>query len=64
MAGCGAKIEVAIPKGYGYKMVDTVCGSTGIGGYPNFCEECEKLNAGRDWRREAEEAGENFDSDY
>ena len=64
MAGCGKKIEIVVPTRFAAKMVTTSCGSTGIDGYPNFCDACEKLYAGRDWRREAIEAGENFDEEY
>lgn len=62
--GCGKKIEVTVPTRFSCKLVTTTCGSTGIYGYPEFCERCEPKYADRDWRREAEEAGENFDSDY
>jgi O-acetyl-ADP-ribose deacetylase (regulator of RNase III) len=65
MAGCGTKIPVSIPTKYSAKVIDMPCGSTGIYGYPNLCDKCEKLNAGRDWRREAIEDGENWDeTDY
>ncbi len=62
--GCGKEIEVGVPTKYSYKMIKMHCGNTGIDGYPVFCEECEVVNAGRDFRREAIEAGENFDDDY
>ena len=64
MAGCGKSIQVTVPTKYSAKIITTQCGGTGIYGYPNFCDECEKIYAGRDWRREAIENGENFDEEY
>lgn len=61
---CGIRFEVYVPKGYDYKAIMVKCGSTSPTGYPWLCEKCEKLHEGRDWRREAIEAGENFDDDY
>jgi O-acetyl-ADP-ribose deacetylase (regulator of RNase III) len=61
--GCGKKIDITIPTKYSAKILQMPCGSTGIYGYPNLCEECEKKNEGRDWRREAREAGEYWDED-
>ena len=58
---CGKKIEVYVPKGYDYKAIMVSCGSTSPSGNPYLCEQCEKIHAGRDWRREAEEAGERWD---
>lgn len=62
--GCGKEIDVTIPTRYSAKTIKMHCGNTGIDGYPEFCEECAVFNAGRDFRREAIEAGENFDDDY
>ena len=64
MAGCGKSIEYTIPKGYSYKTIEYKCGNTGIDGYPVFCDKCEELNKGIDWRQHAIDNGENFDDDY
>lgn len=64
MPGCGAAIEQTIPRGYSYKTVPAKCGQTGYYGDPIFCEKCEPKYAGRDWRREAEENGEQWDDNY
>lgn len=64
MPGCRKQIEVWVPTRYSAKAIKVPCGSTGIDGYPNFCEECEPKYAHRDWRREAEMAGEQWDDDY
>jgi hypothetical protein len=64
MPGCGKKITQMVPTKYSYKEVPAKCGQTGLYGYPIFCEECEPLYADRDWRREAEENGEQWDDDY
>lgn len=63
MCGCGKRIEVTIPTKWAYRTIKVTCGSTSPYGDPWLCEECEELNAGRDWRREAEEAGETWDED-
>lgn len=63
--GCGELIEVAVPTRYDYKTIKVKCGSTSPSGYPWLCEKCEKANEGRDFRREAIEAGETWDpEDY
>jgi hypothetical protein len=70
--GCGKSIEVDIPKGFSYKTITVKCGSTGIDGYPNLCEECEKKkqkeSPSGDWRYDYKNAcienGENFDEEY
>jgi hypothetical protein len=64
MAGCGKSIEVNVPTGYSYKQINVRCGNTSPHGDPWLCEECEKIYAGRDWRKEAEENGEQWDDDY
>lgn len=61
MAGCGKQIEVCVPSGWSYKMIPYKCGHTLPSGYPALCDDCEEINAGRDWRREAEDAGEQWD---
>jgi hypothetical protein len=58
MAGCGKQIEVSIPTRYSAKLIKVKCGNTSPWGDPWLCEDCEKKNAGRDWRREAELNGE------
>lgn len=62
-AGCGAKIQEFVPRGYSYKEITVRCGSTSPDGSPWQCEKCARLNAGRDWRREAIEAGETWGED-
>ncbi len=64
MAGCNKEIEVSVPTRYSYKLIKTRCGATSPYGSPWLCEECEEKNAGRDWRREAELAGEQWDENY
>jgi hypothetical protein len=64
MAGCRKEIQVFVPRGYDYKEITTRCGSTGYYGYPDFCEDCALKYQDRDWKREAEEAGERWDDDY
>jgi hypothetical protein len=64
MPGCGKQTEQVVPTRYSAKIVPIKCGSTGINGYPVFCEACEPKYADRDWRAEATENGENFDDDY
>ena len=53
-----------VVRGYSYNEITVRCGSTSPHGSPWLCDACEKLNAGRDWRREATEAGEQWDDDY
>lgn len=64
MSHCGRKMQEYVARGYGYKEITVRCGSTSPTGYPWECEKCRKLNAGRDYRREAIMNGENFDDDY
>jgi hypothetical protein len=62
MAGCRKPVDYIVPKGLtGYVTLKYKCGNTGVDGYPVLCETCEKIHEGRDWRREAEEAGETWD---
>ena len=62
---CGKEIQVYVPRGYGYREITTRCGATSPSGEPWLCDECAKLHAGRDWRREAIEAGETWgEEDY
>jgi hypothetical protein len=64
MAGCGKIIQVTVPTKFTAKLIKTKCGSTSPYGSPWLCEQCEKIYAYRDWRREAELAGEQWDDDY
>jgi len=62
-AGCGKEMEVSIPTRYSCKTIIVKCGDTSPSGEPWQCEECAEKNAGRDWRREAIEAGETWGED-
>ena len=64
MAGCGKKMQEWVARGHSYKEITVTCGSTSLYGDPWLCEACERIHAGRDWRREAIEAGEQWDDDY
>ena len=64
MPGCGELLETFVPRGFSYKAIKVKCGSTGPDGYPQFCDSCAVKYAKRDWRKEAEEAGEQWDEDY
>lgn len=64
MAGCGKEMQEFVERGYHYKEITVRCGNTSPHGSPWLCEKCEKKNAGRDWRREAELNGEQWDEDY
>jgi hypothetical protein len=64
MAGCGKKMKEYVPRGYDYKEITVRCGSTSPYGSPWLCDKCEEIHGHRDWRREAEEAGEQWDDDY
>jgi len=64
MAGCGKQIPVTVPTTFSVKTIIVSCGNTSPYGTPWLCDKCEELNAGRDWRREAEEMGERWDDDY
>jgi hypothetical protein len=65
MAGCGKKLQVFVPRGWDYREITVKCGNTSPHGSPYLCDKCEEIHAGRDWRREAIEAGEAWDeNDY
>ena len=64
MAGCGKKILVSVEHGFAHKCITVSCGNTSPTGFPWLCEECEIKEGDRDWRREAELNGEQWDSDY
>ena len=64
MSFCNKKIEVSVPSGWDYKMITVRCGNTSPHGTPFMCDDCAEKNQGRDWRREAELDGEQWDDDY
>jgi hypothetical protein len=63
MPGCGKGITQVVPTRFDYKQVPATCGQTGYYGDPIFCADCAPKYKDRDWRREAEEAGERYDED-
>ena len=63
MAGCGKQLEVYVPRGYDYRQITVSCGNTSPHGTPWLCDSCAKKYKDVDWRREAIEAGENWDED-
>ena len=59
---CGKEIQVYVPRGYGYREITVRCSPSGE---PWLCDKCAELHAGRNWRREAIEAGETWgEEDY
>jgi len=64
MPGCGKRITITVPTKFSCKIIPFTCGGTGFYGYPEFCEKCAPKYAHRNWRREAEENGEQWDDDY
>lgn len=60
---CGKEISVYVGINYD-REIKVKCGNTSPYGTPWLCDECEAKHEGRDWRREAEEAGEQWDADY
>ncbi len=64
-AGCGAEMKVNVQCGWSYREITVKCGNTSPTGFPYQCYRCGELNAGRQWRREAAEAGETWgEEDY
>ena len=61
---CGKPMQVCVPRGYSYREYTTRCGGTSPDGSPWLCDACKEIHAGRNWRREAIEAGEQWDEDY
>ena len=62
---CRQKMKVHVAKGYGYREITVKCGNTSPYGTPYLCEKCERIHADRDWRKEAQEAGETWsEEDY
>ena len=65
MAGCSDKMKVWIDRGFHGKEITVKCGSTSPYGSPWLCQACEELPENqKDWRREAELNGEQWDEDY
>lgn len=65
MAGCRKEMQVWVPRGWDYREITVRCGETSPHGDPWLCDECAERYAGRDWRREAIEAGETWgEEDY
>lgn len=60
MAGCRKPMKKFVERGFRYLEVTVRCGQTSPSGEPWLCEACAKANRGRDWRREAEQAGETW----
>lgn len=61
MAGCGARIEVYVERGFNYKAINVNCGNTSPDGTHWLCDDCERKEGHRDWRQEAEAAGERWE---
>ena len=61
MAGCNAQITVYVERGFSYREHKTRCGSTGVDGYPQFCDKCEKKYNNVNWKQEARDNGEAWD---
>ena len=53
---CDNRIEVTVPKGWDYKIVEYRCGSTGIYGQMILCEKCESQREQRESLAEADNA--------
>ena len=64
MSFCNKPIQVFVESGWTHKEITVKCGNTSPTGDPFMCDACAKANAGRDWRREAELDGEQWDEDY
>lgn len=63
--GCGKKFETYVPRGWDYKEITVVCGTTSPSGDPWQCERCEEKFARVDYRRDAIESGEVYgEEDY
>lgn len=64
MAGCGKEMSAFVPRGFDYKEIKVRCGNTSPDGNPFLCPSCEEEYKDVDWRRLAEEAGEQWDDYY
>lgn len=64
MPGCGESMTTYIPRGFGYREIEVSCGSTSPDGNPFLCPKCEEEYKDVNWRRLAEENGEQWDDDY
>ncbi len=62
-AGCGVDVTAYTGK-WSEREITVKCGNTSPYGTPYQCEACERKNRNRDWRKEAEDAGERWDDDY
>ena len=62
--GCGKPIIVYVAKGYDYKPINYNCGNTGVNGYPELCEDCEKEFNSHEYRQHVMECGERIEDDY
>jgi len=60
---CGKKMQVFVPSGLDVKEITVRCGNTSPSGAPWLCSECEQTHGHRNWRREALEAGEQWEED-
>ena len=58
---CWKTITVHVVRGFTTREITVKCGNTSPHGTPWLCDKCEETDAHRDWRREAEEAGERWD---
>lgn len=58
---CGKPITVYVPSGWDMKAINVRCGNTSPHGSPWLCDECARKHEGRNWRREAEDAGERWE---
>jgi hypothetical protein len=56
-------MQVYVPRGWDYREITVRCGNTSPTGEPYLCGDCAKRHAGRDWRREAIEAGEQWEEE-
>lgn len=60
---CGDKIKVYVPTEFDVKEITVKCGNTSPSGIPWLCEECTVIHKDRNWRKEAEDAGETWEEE-
>jgi hypothetical protein len=61
---CGDRIKVYVETGtFETKEITVKCGSTSPSGNPWLCDKCARIHKDRNWRKEAEEAGETWEED-
>lgn len=58
---CNKPMTTMVPSGWDYKEITVHCGNTSPTGNPFLCPACERAEGHRNWRQEAEEAGERWD---